>query len=102
MDSIRPPRFSPFYPLYFVYPTPSFPWMIKGKRDAPWWGIDLGAHSPIDKQPRDLGARFPLSPICNPYCKLSARAQELELDIGTFSSNQYKPCVESLHYHPSP
>jgi len=41
-------------------------------------------------------------PFVTPTTNLSARAQELELDVGTFSPNQYTSCVAFLHYHPNP
>ena len=36
-----------------------------------------------------LWSMFPLSPVCNPYCKPAQEHEKLELDIGTFGSNQY-------------
>ena len=53
------------------------------------------ARNPEIWDPRSLSR-----PFVTPTTNLSARAQELELDVGTFCPNQYKSCVESLHYHP--
>ena len=47
-------------------------------------------------EPRSLSR-----PFVTPTANLSARARELELDVGMFCTNQYRPCVSFLHYHPN-
>ena len=42
--------------------------------------------------PLETWDHFPLSPVCNPYCKPSAgNTGSSKLDVGTFRPNQYKP-----------
>ena len=49
----------------------------------------LSTHSFLSPETWDP---FPLSSICNPYCKPSAgNTSSSKLDIGTFRLNQYKP-----------
>ena len=39
-------------------------------------------------------------PFVTPYCKPVQEHEKLELDVGTFSPNQYKNSCLCLYYHP--
>jgi len=79
----RPPRPTTSSPRCKAKPSLNY----KRNRARP----TQGDFDPRPNRTRDLGAPFPLSSVCNPYYKhLSARAQELELNVGTFCPNQYK------------
>jgi hypothetical protein len=73
-------------PLSLVYPTPAS-WHIKGR------GRDFGRRftHPHNTSPPETLEPIPLLPVCNPYCKPVQEHEQLELDVGTFCPNQYKP-----------
>ena len=105
--------------------THAFPWLINGKVGCPmkrgiqictrpnheiktqehdtstWLSSDraLNTRSLLSPETWDP---FPLSPVCNPYCKPSAgNMSSSNLDVGTFHSNQYKPlCPPSTPSEP--
>ena len=105
--------------------THALPSPIKGKVGHPMKrGIQIGTrpNHEIKTQEHDTSTRlssdralstrsflspetwdhFPLSPVCNPYCKPSAgNTSNSKLDVGTFRPNQYKPlCPPSTPSEP--
>ena len=113
-----------FFSFYSVV-TRALPSPIKGEAGHPMKrGIQIGIrpNHEIKTQEHDMSTRlssdralstrsflspetwdpFPLSPVCNPYYKLSAgNTSSSELDVGTFHPNQYKPlCPPSTPSEP--
>ena len=103
-----------FFSFSFIV-TRAFPSPIKGEAGHPMKGeiqILTRPNHEIKTQEHDTSTRlssdralstrsflspetwdpFPLSPVCNPYCKLSAgNTSSSKLDVGMFRPNQYKP-----------
>jgi hypothetical protein len=62
--------------LYLSLVSTPFPLTYKGGRGTPWpGGRNSHTHVHMRALHQRLGSPFTLSPVCNPYCKLSARAQ---------------------------
>ena len=100
---------------FFLFPsaiTLSFPWPIKEKAERPTkkranhrtntrHRFTSPHQTSSTEQPnlRDLGATSLSRQFVTPYYKFSAsNTSSSKLDVGTFSLNQYNPCVLLAHY----